>query len=168
MICARNVPIPNQTMRGISYESGLRLQAFNFETSCGQNPKSNVTSLAATCHISSSFTCKFLNIETLKDVNQSLHLIDCIFWMCYALKMTNSIQHQNLGGSHYSSAGCMIYRPAVYRNLNYCFYVKEKQQSLDDLFGINMRKIILNTRFNRETTSRVMICYTPSFMLAQP
>jgi len=83
--------------------------------------------------------------------------------MCYALKMTNSIQHQNLGGSHYSSAGCMIYRPAVYRNLNYCFSVKEKQQTLDALFGINMRKIILNTKFNTEATSRVMICYSPLF-----
>jgi hypothetical protein len=83
--------------------------------------------------------------------------------MCYALKMTNSIQYQNLGVSHYSSAGCMIYRPAVYRNLKYSFYVKEKQQTLDALFGINMRKIILNSKFNREATRRVMICYSPLF-----
>jgi len=77
--------------------------------------------------------------------------------------MTNSIQQQNLGGSHYSSAGCMIYSLAVYRNLNYCFYVKEKQQTLDALFGINMRKIVSNTKFNTEATSTVMICHSTLF-----
>jgi hypothetical protein len=43
------------------------------------------------------------------------------------------------------------------------FYVKEKQQTLDALFGINLRKKVSNTKFNTEATSRVMICYSPLF-----
>lgn len=85
------------------------------------------------------------------------------FFGCVKATKINFIQHQNLGGSHYSSAGCMIYRPAVYRNLNYSFYVKEKQQALDALLGLNMWKIVTNTKFNTEATTRVMICYSHLF-----
>jgi len=60
----------------------------------------------------------------------------------------------------------MIYRPAVYRNLNYCFYVKEKPQALDALFGMGMWKIVSNTKFNTEATSRVMILYSPLFHIS--
>jgi hypothetical protein len=48
-------------------------QAFNLETGCRKNPKHDKTSLAA-CHIPSSFTCKFLNVDKRKIVSKSLHL----------------------------------------------------------------------------------------------